>query len=685
MLDKALYELNYELNNRPDWVRIPLAAILGRHRQQVAAPAGHAAGLDGSVSPDSPTWRAGAALQITADTARRTRFGALPEAEGVRFRVPAPPSRQLQLRLLTGAAAGMYRLDPQSGDTQVLLRPGRVRRRSLHLFDRRLRPAPDPASRFQPDGVHGLPKSSILDAFRWQHQRLDRATATRAHRLRAARRHLHAGRHVRGARGSGSASCAISASRPIELMPVAEFAGTRNWGYDGVCLYAPSRTYGRPDDLRALRRCALTGSASPSSSTSSTTTSGPRAPTCRSSIRSTSPIATPRPWGGGVNLDGPGSRCRAALHRRQRGVTGSASTSSMACGSTRRTRSSTTGRRTSWRRSRPRYAPPHRGRWRFMPRITATSQPSSMRRSDGGWGLDGVWADDFHHVLRAPPRRRPARLLPGLHRIRRRAGADAAAGLAVHGPALGARQGAARHRPVAPADVPVRRLPAESRSDRQPRDRRSAAPLDRCAGMACRQHPAPHVADDAAAVHGAGMGRLEPVPVLHRSRARARSAGHRRTPARVRGLSGVHRSCGAPAHSRSTGCGNVRAQHARLERARTAGARAVARALHRAAATAEYAPRARCNGRDIDRSGGHRRRHDRHAAQRRRRAVPGCRPACKAQEPSSIPLRRSGSARRGVVSRRRVPVTRAIRAADRDQRRRPAGARDLPRARAQSY
>ena len=34
MLDKALYELNYELNNRPDWVRIPLAAILGRHRSE---------------------------------------------------------------------------------------------------------------------------------------------------------------------------------------------------------------------------------------------------------------------------------------------------------------------------------------------------------------------------------------------------------------------------------------------------------------------------------------------------------------------------------------------------------------------------------------------------------------------------------------------------------------------------
>ena len=38
----------------------------------------------------------------------------------------------------------------------------------------------------------------------------------------------------------------------IELMPVADFAGDRNWGYDGVALYAPARCYGRPDDLRVL-------------------------------------------------------------------------------------------------------------------------------------------------------------------------------------------------------------------------------------------------------------------------------------------------------------------------------------------------------------------------------------------------------------------------------------------------
>ena len=38
----------------------------------------------------------------------------------------------------------------------------------------------------------------------------------------------------------------------VEIMPVADFPGARNWGYDGVLLYAPARVYGRPNDLRAL-------------------------------------------------------------------------------------------------------------------------------------------------------------------------------------------------------------------------------------------------------------------------------------------------------------------------------------------------------------------------------------------------------------------------------------------------
>ena len=38
----------------------------------------------------------------------------------------------------------------------------------------------------------------------------------------------------------------------IELMPIADFPGARNWGYDGVLIYAPERCYGTPDDLRQL-------------------------------------------------------------------------------------------------------------------------------------------------------------------------------------------------------------------------------------------------------------------------------------------------------------------------------------------------------------------------------------------------------------------------------------------------
>ncbi|MGI4831212.1 MAG: alpha-amylase family glycosyl hydrolase [Janthinobacterium lividum] len=42
----------------------------------------------------------------------------------------------------------------------------------------------------------------------------------------------------------------------IEIMPVAEFPGRWNWGYDGVLLYAPDASYGRPDDLKALVQAA---------------------------------------------------------------------------------------------------------------------------------------------------------------------------------------------------------------------------------------------------------------------------------------------------------------------------------------------------------------------------------------------------------------------------------------------
>ena len=67
---------------------------------------------------------------------------------------------------------------------------------------------------------------------------------------------LHVGTFTQRERSRASANasstCATWAITAIELMPLADFPGRRNWGYDGASLFAPARAYGRPDDLRAL-------------------------------------------------------------------------------------------------------------------------------------------------------------------------------------------------------------------------------------------------------------------------------------------------------------------------------------------------------------------------------------------------------------------------------------------------
>ena len=119
----------------------------------------------------------------------------------------------------------------------------------LRLDGRLLRP--DPASRSQPAGPHG--PSAIVDpsAFRWTDDgwggiepdgqviyELHVGTFTPEGTWRAAAAELEA-----------LADLGITI---VEMMPVADFAGRFGWGYDGVNLYAPTRLYGTPDDLRAF-------------------------------------------------------------------------------------------------------------------------------------------------------------------------------------------------------------------------------------------------------------------------------------------------------------------------------------------------------------------------------------------------------------------------------------------------
>jgi maltooligosyltrehalose trehalohydrolase len=114
---------------------------------------------------------------------------------------------------------------------------------------------PDIASRFQPQGVHG--PSQVVDgrSFHWT----DSGWKPPAlHELVIYE--LHVGTFTQEGTFEAIASrfdhlkgVGVNA---IELMPIGDFAGGRNWGYDGVSIYAPSRAYGKPDNLRAFVNAA---------------------------------------------------------------------------------------------------------------------------------------------------------------------------------------------------------------------------------------------------------------------------------------------------------------------------------------------------------------------------------------------------------------------------------------------
>ena len=111
---------------------------------------------------------------------------------------------------------------------------------------------PDPLSRYQPKGVHGPSQVMAAGRYAWKHTAGGRRVALDELVIYE----LHIGTFTR----EGTFFAAISkldyladlGITAIEIMPLADFPGRWNWGYDGVFLYAPSRAYGHPDDLRAL-------------------------------------------------------------------------------------------------------------------------------------------------------------------------------------------------------------------------------------------------------------------------------------------------------------------------------------------------------------------------------------------------------------------------------------------------
>jgi malto-oligosyltrehalose trehalohydrolase len=174
------------------------------------------------------------------------QFGVTLIADGAAFRLWAPMAKRVHVLLdrphaLRRGDDGWFSADIAGAKAGTLYR--------FRIDDEV--DVPDPASAFQPQDVAG--PSEVIDhnAYQW------RARHWRGRRWAET---VLIETHVGTFTPEGTYRAMIdrldhlvaSGITALELMPLADFPGRRNWGYDGVLWYAPDSAYGRPDDLKAL-------------------------------------------------------------------------------------------------------------------------------------------------------------------------------------------------------------------------------------------------------------------------------------------------------------------------------------------------------------------------------------------------------------------------------------------------
>jgi maltooligosyltrehalose trehalohydrolase len=165
------------------------------------------------------------------------------------FRVWSPDAEEVLLHLIRDGEVDDRAMEPSGSGVWELI-VDQVVPGQRYLFSAGGDFFPDPASRFQPDGVHE--PSAVIDvSYDWTDHswrgtpredlvlyEIHVGTFTREGTFRAVTGHLDRLRDL-----------GITA---IELMPVAQFAGERNWGYDGACPWAVQNSYGGPAELQRL-------------------------------------------------------------------------------------------------------------------------------------------------------------------------------------------------------------------------------------------------------------------------------------------------------------------------------------------------------------------------------------------------------------------------------------------------
>jgi maltooligosyltrehalose trehalohydrolase len=330
----------------------------------------------------------------------RLPFGANGVDGGVEFRVWAPGHAAVDVVVYGPGAEDVHPLAPEDrGWFSARVEGAGPGTRYTYRLDGG-DAFPDPASRSQPDGVHE--PSEVVDpaAFRWTD-----AGWTGVPLDELVIYELHVGTFTPEGtfdavigRLDELAELGVTA---IEPMPVASFPGTRNWGYDGVCLYAPQASYGGPDGLRRLVDAAharglgvvldvVYNHLGPEGNYLHAFTGG-RYFTGRHRT----------PWGDAVNVDGPGSDAvrefivHNALHwAREYHVDG------LRLDATHAIVDDSPVHVLAEMRARVRASLPPGRHFAFIAEDERNERRVVLPPDEGGLGIDAVWADDLHHQLR---------------------------------------------------------------------------------------------------------------------------------------------------------------------------------------------------------------------------------------------------------------------------------------------
>ena len=327
-------------------------------------------------------------------------FGAAPGPEGVRFRLWAPARGRVELELGDTAYAAVAADACGGGGWFELVTHQGAPRYALSLSHRRRARSARPRRRAS------IPATSMARARSSIRARSNGPTTTGRAAL---------------ARGGRSTSCMSARSRPtgtfrgvrerldylvalgvtaIELMPLADFPGARNWGYDGVLPFAPDASYGTPDELKALVAAAHARGLM----VLIDVVYNHFGPEGNYLPRVAPPFFTDRhrtPWGAALNFDGPRQPDGARLLHPQRAL--------LARGIPRRRPAA---RRRARDRRRLDARLPDRARARACAKVPVgtgmciwCSRTTATRRADSRatakrrpLPYTAQWNDDFHHV-----------------------------------------------------------------------------------------------------------------------------------------------------------------------------------------------------------------------------------------------------------------------------------------------